>query len=118
MTTATDTGRDTLARIRMHKIRDLAATYYTAYTVSCAARDEVIKILAPMVPDGYHVHWPHGSHSLLARDGASGDWLVLCNAHGTTTPARNVREGEARGTKARRQAWCPQCKATAAGSQS
>lgn len=72
--------------------------------------------LAAKVPAGYELTWPHGQHSLLRRigDGEGAAWLVLDNAHGTTTPAKNAKEGEALGTAARRAEWCRKCKTDAA----
>lgn len=80
-------------------------------------RAEQIAALAHMAPAGYVVLWPHASHSLLkataeAPEGSS-PWLTLCNAHGTTTPAKAARDGEVKGTKAERQSWCSKCKSAA-----
>lgn len=64
---------------------------------------------------GYEVRWPKRGFDLLKRnDKADADapaWLVRCNAHGTTVPAGNAKEGDALGRKADRAAWCKPCKA-------
>lgn len=68
---------------------------------------------ADVAVDGYTVRWPHASFDLLKRtDKAPADspaWLVRCNAHGTTTPAANATQGDAKGSKAGRPDWCKPC---------
>ena len=67
--------------------------------------------------EGYQIRWSKPAFDLLKRLASHPDlqpWLVRCNAHGTTTPAKDTREGDSLGTAARRPEWCPGCKAGAA----
>jgi hypothetical protein len=68
-------------------------------------------------PEGYEIRWPKPAFDLLKRLASHPDlqpWLVRCNTHGTTTQAKDTREGDSLGTAARRPEWCPGCKAEAA----
>ena len=91
-----------------------AAKATAAKATKPAAAKVTAAELAKMAPTGYVVKWPHGAHSLLAKtDKAAADaspWLVLCHAHGTTTPAANAKAGEALGTADGRKSWCKACK--------
>jgi len=69
-------------------------------------------------PAGYVVRWPHASFDLLkvTADAKAGSpaWLVRCNAHGTTTPAANASQGDAKGSRSGRPEWCKPCAKVAA----
>lgn len=66
-------------------------------------------------PKGYVVRWS-GAPIAPATDYLKAEakdtdpaWLVRCNAHGTTSPARSVQDCKKVGTRAARLTWCPQC---------
>jgi len=64
-------------------------------------------------PEGYAIRWPKPKFDLLkavAKVEGQPGWLVRCNTHGTTTPAKDTRDGDSLGTVARRPEWCPGCK--------
>jgi hypothetical protein len=73
-----------------------------------------IGVALPKPNAGYTVRWPHASYDLAKRsEGTTGPaWLVLCNAHGTTTGADSAKEGDALGGKLGRPAWCKACAAS------
>jgi hypothetical protein len=68
-------------------------------------------------PTGYFVRWTApqiapATDYLKASDKATEPgWLVRCNAHGTTSPAKNVEDCKKVGTKAQRLTWCKACAA-------
>lgn len=78
---------------------------------------DALKTHAP-APDGYSIRWPKPAFDLLKRDDSAPEgspaWLVRCNAHGTTTPAKDTRAADKLGTRAGRLTWCKGCKADAA----
>lgn len=70
--------------------------------------------LGDAVGSDFIVRWPKGGADLLQRVAGEGDaWLVRCNAHGTTTPAANVKAADLAGRKAQRVTWCAECAAAA-----
>ena len=66
-------------------------------------------------PTGYIVRWTApqiapATDYLKASDKATEPgWLVRCNAHGTTSSAKNVEDCKKVGTKAQRLTWCEAC---------
>jgi hypothetical protein len=66
-------------------------------------------------PEGYFVRWtapqvaPATDYLKAMDKGTEPGWLVRCNAHGTTSPAKNVEDCKKVGTKAQRLTWCPAC---------
>jgi len=78
---------------------------------------DALKTHAP-APEGYSIRWPKPAFDLLKRDDSAPEgspaWLVRCNVHGTTTPAKDTRAADRLGTRAGRLTWCPACKAEAA----
>lgn len=78
---------------------------------------DALKTHAP-APEGYSIRWPKPAFDLLKRDDSAPEdspaWLVRCNAHGTTTPAKDTRAADKLGTRAGRLTWCKGCKADAA----
>ena len=69
-------------------------------------------------PQGYMIRWPKPAFDLLKRTDQAPEgspaWLVRCNSHGTTTPAKDTRAADKLGTRAGRLTWCKGCKADAA----
>lgn len=67
---------------------------------------------------GYVVRWPKPGYDLLLKtDGAPADapkWLVRCNEHGQTLAVSATAEGDRKGRRADRDAWCAGCKRAAA----
>jgi hypothetical protein len=78
---------------------------------------DALKTHAP-APEGYSIRWPKPAFDLLKRDDSAPEgspaWLVRCNAHGTTTEAKDTKAADKLGTKAGRLTWCKGCKADAA----
>ena len=64
------------------------------------------------------IRWPKPAFDLLKRTDQAPEgspaWLVRCNSHGTTTPAKDTRAADKLGTRAGRLGWCKGCKAEAA----
>ena len=77
---------------------------------------DALKTHAP--PQGYMIRWPKPAFDLLKRTDQAPEgspaWLVRCNSHGTTTPAKDTRAADKLGTRAGRLGWCKGCKAEAA----
>ena len=78
---------------------------------------DALKTHAP-APEGYSIRWPKPAFDLLKRDDSAPEgspaWLVMFNAHGTTTPAKDTKAADKLGTRASRLAWCSGCKSDAA----
>jgi hypothetical protein len=78
---------------------------------------DALKTHAP-APEGYSIRWPKPAFDLLKRDDSAPEgspaWLVRCNAHGTTTPAKDTKAADKLGTRASRLGWCKGCKSDAA----
>lgn len=78
---------------------------------------DALKTHAP-APEGYSIRWPKPAFDLLKRDDSAPEgspaWLVRCNAHGTTTPAKDTKAADKLGTRASRLTWCKGCKSDAA----
>lgn len=83
--------------------------------VSKVKRDRTGKIVETPVklPAGFAIKYDNGAFKLAKRgEGAASDapaWLVICTAHGTTTPAAKTKDADALGRKAARGAWCADC---------
>lgn len=91
------------------KVAEAGAEAAPAAVVEAPAK--VLPTIA--LPAGYAVRWDNGAYDLAKRgDGAAegaANWLVICKAHGTTTTAANVKEGDALGRRAGRATWCTGC---------
>lgn len=66
-------------------------------------------------PTGYAVRWsgapiaPATDYLKAEAKDTDPQWLVRCNAHNTTAPAKSVEDCKKVGTKAQRITWCPEC---------
>jgi hypothetical protein len=73
-------------------------------------------------PKGYTVRWsgapiaPATDYLKAEAKDTDPQWLVRCNAHNTTAPAKSVEDCKKVGTKAQRITWCPQCATALAAS--
>lgn len=69
---------------------------------------------ATKLPAGFAVKYRNGAYDLAKNSTTVGPkWLVICTAHGTTTPADAAKLGDALGRRAARAAWCGKCAASA-----
>jgi hypothetical protein len=68
---------------------------------------------APKLPTGYAIRYENGAYNLARKgEGAAekgANWLVICTAHGTTTPADTAKAGDVLGRKTGRATWCKGC---------
>jgi hypothetical protein len=82
-----------------------------------AERVARVDVEGDVVPEGYLALKDTPSYRQFRKadptaEGA--EWLTQCVAHGTTTTAKNRKEGRAKGSASERALWCKKCKAAAA----